>query len=222
MFKIFTTASILILSSSLAFAETASESTFSKAIREASTAGFIDPIFSQLLSFSYPKGFIPVLENKSENSYIAEFVPEGQTRQAWSEMVTVTSAKGVAEYPKAAPDVVAESFAANFHKDCPESFSAGGLGKIKLSGYDAYAALISCGTSQPSGTPYSESTLFIIIKGEKDLYTIQWAERGAASKTPLTLDQAKWTARLKSLNPIKLCKIISNETAPYQSCIDQK
>ncbi|MEI7430007.1 MAG: hypothetical protein WCL27_06085 [Betaproteobacteria bacterium] len=66
---------------------------------------------------------------------------------------------------------------------------------------------------------HSESMLLIVIKGESDYYTVQWAERGDASTTPIKLDEAKWTDRFKRLAPIKLCPIIPGERAPYPSCV---
>jgi hypothetical protein len=209
-------------SPSLSAAEAPPASALSKAVEGAAAVNLITPIFSQLLMMSYPKSFTPVLDQSNGASYLLELVPEGQSRQAWSEMITLSGAKGVAEIPAVTPDALAEKIAAGFRKDCPDSYAAAALGSIKLSGHDAYAALISCGTALPTGTAYSESTLFIIIKGAKDLYTIQWAERGPASKTPMVFDQAKWVGRLKRLSPIKLCQRVEGEAPPYPSCMAQK
>ena len=61
--------------------------------------------------------------------------------------------------------------------------------------------------------------LIIAIKGERDYYTIQWAERSGASTTPIQFDEKKWMERLKRLTPVKLCPIVPGETAPYPSCV---
>ncbi|MBU5613519.1 hypothetical protein [Geomonas azotofigens] len=179
----------------------------------------ISPIFGQLVMLSFPKGFTPVFENTNGTQYISESVLAGENTKKWSQMVTVTGSKGLASNPKVTPEGVANSIAGGFKKVCPASFSGTGLGAFKLGSYDAFAAVVGCGIANPTGDVYSESMLLIVIKGESDYYTIQWAERSAASPTPIKLDDKKWADRLKRLTPIKLCPIVPGESAPYPSCV---
>lgn len=182
----------------------------------------IIPVFSQLVTFSLPKGFVPAFENAKGNMYINESVPEGESVDKWSQMVTLTGAKGIAENPKLTPMLLASSIAGGFRRTCPNSYSAAALGQMKIGPHDAFAALVSCGIANPKVDAYSESMLLIVIKGEHDYYTIQWAERSEASTTPIKFDNAKWNGRFKSLIPIKLCSIVPGEAAPYPSCIGGK
>ena len=182
----------------------------------------ITPIFAQLVTFSLPPGFRPVFENASANQYIQESVLEGETVKKWTQMITVTGAKGIAPNPNITPQLFAGRMAAGFKRDCPDSYSAIGLGASKLSGHEAFAAIMSCGVALLTGEPYSESMLLVVIRGESDYYTIQWAERGDASRSPIQLNDPKWTERLKRLSPIKLCPKVPGEAAPYPSCVDQK
>lgn len=181
----------------------------------------ITPIFSQLLTFSFPKGFKPVFEDAKGAQYIQESVLEGESTKKWSQMVTVTGAKGLASNPNITPQAFANRIAGGFKNACPTSFSGNGLGAIKLGNYDAFASVISCGVANPAGELYSESMLLIVIKGESDYYTIQWAERGSASTSPIKFDDAKWTDRFQKLTPIKLCPIVPGESAPYPSCVNR-
>lgn len=178
----------------------------------------ITPIFSQLVTFSFPKGFVPAFEDAKGGQYIQESVLEGESVKKWSQMITITGAKGLASNPNVTPTRFAGSMAGGFKRVCPDSYSATGLGDIKFGKHDGFAAVVSCGISNPSGEPYSESLLVIVIKGENDYYTIQWAERGDASKTPIKFDNVKWTDRIKKLTPIKLCPLVPGEKAPYPSC----
>ncbi|QWV95821.1 hypothetical protein KP003_10840 [Geomonas nitrogeniifigens] len=109
--------------------------------------------------------------------------------------------------------------AGGFKQACPTSFNGAGLGAFKIDKFDAFAAVVGCGVANPTGDLYSETILLIVIKGESDYYTIQWAERSAASQTPIKFDDAVWADRLKRLTPIKLCPIIPGESAPYPSCV---
>jgi len=182
----------------------------------------ITPIFSQLVTFSFPKGFVPAFEDAKGGQYVQESVLEGESVKKWSQMITITGAKGLASNPNVTPTRFAGSMAGGFKRVCPDSYSATGLGEIKIGAHDAFAAVVSCGIASPTGgEPYSESLLLVVIKGENDYYTIQWAERGDASRTPIKFDNVKWTARLKKLAPIKLCPIVLGEPAPYPSCVNR-
>ncbi|MFA6311310.1 MAG: hypothetical protein WCV99_00365 [Sterolibacterium sp.] len=181
----------------------------------------ITPIFGQLVTFSFPKGFVAAFENAKGGQYIRESVLEGESVKKWSQMVTITGARGLASNPNVSPARFAGDMAGGFKRACRDSYDATGLGDVKFGSHDAFVAVVSCGVANPVGEPYSESMLLIVIKGTSDYYTIQWAERGEASKTPIKFDTAKWVERLKRLTPIKLCPIVPGEQAPYPSCVNR-
>jgi hypothetical protein len=207
----------------IAYAYAASDETLAhRLLKKVTPVRGIAPIFNQLLTFSYPAGFEPVFENTNGPSYIMELVPIGESVEKWSEMVTVTGAKELASNPNITPKLFVGRIAGRFKSACPNSFRADGFGALNFGGYDAYGAVISCGAAKPTEPQYSESALIVAIKGDKDYYTVQWAERGAATSSPITFDAAKWVDRLKKLVPINLCPIVPGEPAPYPSCIDKK
>jgi hypothetical protein len=181
----------------------------------------ITPIYSQLLSFSYPAGFAPAFENSKDNQYIQESIPKGERLERWSQMLTVTGAKDLASNPAITPRVFANNMASGFQQACPSTFSATNIGEFKIDGHDAMFAFLSCGTLSTNGKARSESTLLLVIKGSRDVYTLQWAERGAASKAPIAFGK-KWSERMNSLAPVKVCPIIKDEKAPYNSCVGQR
>jgi hypothetical protein len=183
----------------------------------------ISPIFSQLVMLSLPKGFTTVFENTNDGYYTREAVLYGETVERWSQMVTVTGAKGLAAAPRITAKIWVEQIVAGFKKACPDTFSDKVLGALKVSGArEAFAAWAGCGTESSDGSPHAESALLIAIKGTADYYTIQWAERGPASARPIAFDEAMWKDRLNKLGPIKLCPIKPGEGAPYPSCTNQK
>lgn len=178
----------------------------------------IAPIFSQLLMTSLPKGFKTVFEKTRGAQYIRESVLDGENENKWTQMITITGAKDLASNPNLSPKKFVENMAGGFKRACPDSFSASGISEGKISGYDGYIAIVSCGTSPTTAGQTSESAIIAAIKGERDYYTVQWAERAAPSKTPIAIDTAKWTDKFKKLAPIKLCPIVPGEKAPYPSC----
>jgi hypothetical protein len=179
----------------------------------------ISPIFSQLVSFSLPKGFVPAFENAKPDFYIREAVPVGQSVDMWSQMITVTGSKDLATKAGGTPVIFASGLADRFRKACPATYSGGNLGPFKVGSYEGFAAVIACGTAGTGVEPHSEVLLALVVRGERDIYSIQWAERGPASETPLKLNDPKWVERTRMLGPIKLCPIVPGEAAPYPSCV---
>ena len=184
----------------------------------------VSPIYSQLLAHSLPSGFQVVYENDSGPEYIREAVPTGQTVQQWTQMITVTGAKGLAANPDATPRRFVEVMAAGFKKACPDTFAAQLVHEGNLSsGQPAVTAWMGCGaTGDAPGPLRSESALVTAIQGSTDIYSVQWSMRGVASKTALQFDDAVWGPRLKALMPIRVCNPVKGEKAPYPSCTNPR
>jgi hypothetical protein len=181
----------------------------------------ISPIFGQLVTYSLPASFVTVFENTNGPNYIREAVLKGETAKSWTQMITVTGVKGAAGNAKVSPEIFAGSMVGGFKSACPETFAAHGFGPAKFGDQDAYVAVASCGRVESSADKHSEVALIVTVKGSADYYTLQWAERGpAAGRT--AIDEAKWLARLRQLQPIRLCPIVAGETAPYPSCVGKK
>ena len=163
----------------------------------------ISPIFSELVMFQLPSIFTTVFEQPSATNYIREAVPKGETVEKWTEMITVTGAKGLARTPQASAQGFAANIAAGFKRACPDTFAAKPVGPLAISGHDGFVAVASCGKVGGSNAAHSETALIVAIKGAEDIYTIQWAERRPASAENLTIDQALWKERLSKLSPVR-------------------
>lgn len=182
----------------------------------------ISPVFSQLVMFTQPASFVAAFERAGDESYIREAVPKGETVERWTQMITVTGRKGLSANSPMRPQGFIESIAGGFKRACPESFAAKALGDGRLDVHPIYVAVASCGKLANGGEAYSETALLIAIKGAADYYTIQWAERGAASAEPLVIDEEKWKSRLTALSPMRLCETVPGEKEPYPSCVNRK
>lgn len=181
----------------------------------------ITPIFSQLLSYSLPKGFAPLFQNTKDGQYIQESVPAGESLQKWTQMITVTGAQGLAPNPNLSPQQLAGVIAGGFRGACPDTFSTLGLGAGKVDNHDAYTAIMGCGSLTQDGGTFSETAVVVVLKGDSDYYTVQWAERGAAARAPIPVNLSKWTDKVRKLSPIRLCNIVAGEAAPYPSCLNR-
>ena len=168
-----------------------------------------------------PATFIAAHESTKGNFYIREAVLKGETVNAWSQMITITGAKGAAANPNFSAQGLAAAIAGGFKKACPESFAAEGLGPARFGDQDAFIAVAGCGKVAADSSEHSEIALIVAVKGAADAYTVQWAERAAPSSAA-GIDEAKWQGRLRELMPIRLCAIVAGEAAPYPSCLQQK
>jgi len=181
----------------------------------------ISPIYGQLVRFSMPSNFAVVFENAKDGNYIREAVLKGETAQAWTQMITVTGAKGLAGNRQVTPESFAISIAAGFKKACPDTFAANPLGATRFGDRDGFVAMAGCGRVAGSADKHSETALIVAVRGSADVYTIQWAERAPGADKP-AIDEAKWRDRLSKLNPIVFCAIVPGEAAPYPSCASKK
>jgi hypothetical protein len=181
----------------------------------------ISPIYGQLVRFSMPSNFVATHENVNGPSYIREAVLKGETVKAWTQMITVTGAKGVAGNPKVTPQSFAVSMAAGFKKACPDTFAVKPFGAVKFGNQEGFVTVVGCGRIETTPDKHGETALIIAVKGSADYYTIQWAERAPSSADKPAIDDAKWQERLSKLKPIRFCPIVQGEAAPYPSCVNR-
>jgi hypothetical protein len=184
----------------------------------------VTPIFGQVMAITYPSQFKMVNQETKGPYYLQESVKSGETVDQWSEMITLTGRQGAASLPQAS----AKSFVLNIFKDfqtaCPATFSILELSPRNLDGRETFAAIGSCGavsTAEEASkhAAHSETALIVGIKGNADIYTIQWAQRGQPSTRPLVLEPGVWADRFKQLEPIHVCERGPNE---IQSCAARK
>src|SRR5271165_3836910 len=140
------------LASGIAVPASAQDKTDIEALRKQGySVRMISPIFGQLVMLSLPKGFTTVFEDTSGSQYTREAVLDGESVERWSQMITVTGAKGLASNPRLTAQSFVEQIAGGFKNACPDTFSAKGLGALRISGRDAFIALAACGTVASDG-----------------------------------------------------------------------
>lgn len=189
--------------------------------RTGTRRGAITPVFSQLVAFTIPEGFVHAFENANADNLIMEFVPAGETVQDWKQMVTLTGSKDAARIPQSTAVKLAQSMATELQLRCPQSFAAKPLGRIDANGHEGFAALMGCGSVEARpGQQHGETFLLVAIKGAADFYTIQWAERSTPVATAPAMDDSKWLPRLRQLLPLRVCNRVAGEAPPFPSCVE--
>lgn len=171
------------------------------------------PVYSRILAFPVPNRFETAYENESGGAYILEFVPQGETVEAWSQMITITGAQGAVEH-YATPEDFVTPIGNGFRLACPDSFVAWDEGVVQVKGaQSAHLFVFACGDVQG----ISEMAAILVAFSQKDIYTFQWAERGAAVAKP-EMDTPLWQPRARALLELRLCDIVAGEKPPYPSC----
>lgn len=137
-------------------------------------------------------------------------MPEGESVEGWSEMITLSGAKGLAVQMPAPLDVAA-AIGAGFRESCPESYRGSDEGVQQVAGGDAaHLVLFSCGAA---GAETESALILVVISGE-DVFTLQWAERGAT----VPPDPDIWLPRFDTVLSLRLCPVVEGEEPPYPSC----
>ena len=152
-------------------------------------------IYSQVLKYKIPSIFLndAAVRQQDDSQFLLVMVPRGETVERWTQMITLTGFAGGIKKKLANNELLVNSIGSGFQKACPNSFNY----KLMSHSPKMSAVVFSCGDF--SG--HSETTLIIGMDGREDVYSIQWAERGKKSSTPLNIDQGKWQTRLQLLDP---------------------
>lgn len=172
--------------------------------------------YGRVVAFPLAEGFIGAYENEKDGSYLLELVPDGETVEDWSQMITLSAAEGLA---RSLPDPVdvAMTIGAGFREACPDTFLGSDEGAQSVTGANAaHLVLFSCGDAGG----YAETALILVAVAGADVFTLQWAARTPAAAGPATPDLADWRPRAERLLAMRLCPVVEGEAPPYPSCVE--
>ena len=172
--------------------------------------------YGRVAAFPLAEGFVGAYEREQDGSYLLEFVPEGESVQDWSQMITLSAAKDLArDMPN--PLDAGSAIGAGFRETCPDTFRGSDEGAQDVAGADAaHLVLFSCGDAGG----YAESALILVAVSGTDVFTLQWAVRGEASDGPIEPAIEEWAPRGAALLSLRLCPVVEGEAPPYPSCLE--
>lgn len=173
-------------------------------------------VYDRVVVFPLAPGFAGAFEDEQAGRYLLEFVPEGESVEDWSQMITLSGNSGLAtDMPD--PLQTASAIAAGFRDACPDSYQGSDEGAQEVAGAEAaHLVMFSCGDLGG----YAERALILVAVSGADVFTLQWAERGPVEATTAQPDPALWLPRGEALLSLRLCPVVEGEEPPYPSCIE--
>ncbi|WP_232411617.1 MULTISPECIES: hypothetical protein [unclassified Methylophilus] len=183
------------------------------------------PIFSQNLVHGLPSGWKLVNSGKANRPegmlFSLNYALDGQTPANWTELITVTGFKNLAQNANATPKALIGKMAGQKESVCPGNSVVASGGDVAFGEVRGHVAVLGCGKlpNDLGGMKAGEGEIgvYIVLKGANDMYVIQRMQRVASFEpksqpiTPQVLGEL-----LQSFFPIGLCELTDtpNECQP--------
>lgn len=168
-------------------------------------AFFSSPAFAQLqdenILMGLPDGYVVGHQDKGANGMIVEMVPQGETVENWTQMVTMQIFFHRGDMT---PQAFEQNMQANWSNSCPNS-QYRQIRSGAENGYSFSFWLLDCPLNSQSGKP--ETTFFKAIQGNDAFYVVQKAFRGEPTKDQIV----DWT---QLAGKVQVC----DTRLPEQAC----
>jgi hypothetical protein len=148
-------------------------------------------LVNENLLVSFPPGYKVGFQDRKQNLQMTEMIPDGETIENWTEMITVQIFFGM----KATPEQFRDRLASGWMAACRE----GGVHAVdggKENGYAMLTWVLSCPLNP--GTRKPEITWVKAVQGNDSFYVVQKAFKFMPSQE----QAARW---LKFLTDVKVC-----------------
>ena len=163
----------------------------------AGTVAGAEALQAENLLFSPPAEFKVGYHSEQGQQTLTEFVPQAQTVEDWTEMVTVQIYHGMS----VSSGGFLQNVGSRYVAACPGTTSKG-IMTGKTNGYAVSMLVLSCPNNPGTGKP--ETTAFRVIKGSDAVYSVQHAWRSAVSD----IDMAKF---MRDLGTATVCDARSGD-----------
>lgn len=138
-----------------------------------------------------PEGFVVGFEEGDDSRHLVEFIPDGETVDDWSAMVTVVTLHDADN-----ADAAATNMADAWIEACKDG-SAGPLSEDVVNGYPYVIWGYDCPLNAQTGKP--ETMIMKVIPGRDALYMVQYAVRAPYS------DEFGQTAYTYLVDQVSVC-----------------
>lgn len=163
--------------------------------QKVASVGTVQRVWTRTVGFDLPRPFVAGFRAQGGGGYIIEYVPDGETVQAWTRMITVSGSLGAGA---ARIDDATLASVTYDRGTCPDWLYRD-LGATAQPVLPYRTLLIGCGGE---GAPGSERGVIAFFRDEQNSWTVQYAARGAASKD----FEAQAKTLIARLKPLVTCK----------------
>lgn len=155
----------------------------------------VQRVWTRTVRFDLPRPFVAAYRAQSGGSFIIEYVPDGETVQAWTQMITVSGSLGAG-----AARIDDESLAGVlFDRRACADWRFRDVGATTQPVLPYRTLVIGCGAD---GAADSERGAIAFFRDDENSWTVQYAVRGAATQG----FEAVAAARIARLKPLLTCK----------------
>lgn len=155
----------------------------------------VQRVWTRTVGFDLPRPFVPAYRAQSGGSFIMEYVPDGETVQAWTRMITISGSLGAGA--ARIDDTTLAS--ALFNRRACTDWRYRDLGATRQPVLPYRTLVIGCGAD---GAADSERGAMAFFRDAENSWTVQYAVRGAATRG----FEAGAAARIARLKPLLTCR----------------
>ena len=175
------------------------------------------PLHGRQLRFDLPVGYVAVYEVAGGGQYLQEFIPDGETLDSWTSMITVRSVAGGGRLPMSTPDLAERLLRPT---DCAKDPFFEDLGEADLgSGLQTRIITFGCGDTgaasyQGTKSGLGEQDFGYVARSADHLHFILVAKRTAAFPSDKLLIASKnYSQALGPLGNVMLCADTASKRA---------
>lgn len=166
-------------------------------------------LFDRMLRFSLPSGYVPIYQAEAPGQFIMEYVPDGETLENWTSMITVRGLAGLGRLPLSTSEIADRLLRPT---GCAAGPAYEDIGEAAL-GTALDARIVAFGCADTGGAAYGgakqgrgEQDFGYVARGFDNVYMVLIARRGAAfapGKQPIPVSHHKDV--LGRLGAVMLC-----------------
>lgn len=176
---------------------------------EATAPNTVIPLYGRVLGFHLPAGFVAQPPKSNGTNFLMEFVPQGETVENWTRLVTIQAYKGAGAQATSSADIARNAFEP---KACTvgRAYLFGGeqvqQGALKRSLVVNGCAALPAGAYPAAMQGASERDAILFFRDADNLYALNYAERSplASKLAPFTLESAK-AELTRMFGAVRLC-----------------
>lgn len=167
------------------------------------------PVFGRVIKFDMIRNFVPAYKAQNARQFIFEFLPDGETFDNWTRMVTVTGARGAG--PDKRSDVELATAIFGNPAGCARGAFFRALGQRRtVDGVSLVTASKGCAGTAAGAYPgasasLGEQSLILHFRDGPNTYSVQYAMRARfVGGQPPVADKAV-AATLAQFGNVRLC-----------------